>query len=198
MQDFAGISDISSSLVRSFWSSLVFSELKFASWTNLEKPPKSQLSCFPQLVLQERGSFIEFWELSFCFQQSTISTWLVSFCERNGFSGKSFRKKRHQQLPRSQHPAGYYGSIMLHCRAILHRLRWGKEMSSNCPTYICAAGALFHCYPWTLPPKLCRGTYIPIDRWVLGHTQGWFCGTQHLAKPVVWGFFLLENTRRSQ
>lgn len=136
MQDFAGISDISSSLVRSFWSSLVFSELKFASWTNLKKPPKSQQSCFPQLVLQERGSFIEFWELSFCFQQSTIATWLVSFCERNGFSGKSFRKKRHQQLPRSQHPAGYYGSIMLRCRAILHRLHWGKEMSSNCPTYV--------------------------------------------------------------
>lgn len=196
MRDFAGISDISSSLVRTFWSSLVFSELKFASWTNLEKPPKSQQSCFPQLVLQERGSFIEFWELSFCFQQSTISTWLASFCERNGFSGKSFRKKRHQQLPCSQHAAGYYGSIMLHCRAILHRLCWGKEMSSNCPTYV----QLEHfstVIPGLYPPKLCRGTYIPIDRWVLGHTQAWFCGTQHLVKPLFWDFFLLENIRRS-
>ncbi|EOA96812.1 hypothetical protein Anapl_17179 [Anas platyrhynchos] len=64
-------------------------------------------------------------------RQSTIATWLVSFCERNGFSGKSFRKKRHQQLPRSQHPAGYYDAYKIFTNLFYYFLEPGRKLLSS-------------------------------------------------------------------
>lgn len=116
--------------------------------------------------------------------------------ERNRFSGKSFRKKkRHQQLPLSEHPAGYYGS-MLHSRAISHRLYRGKEMSSNCPIYV-QPQALSYYYPLDFTLQALPWHLHP-HRWVLGCTDDSVCGTQTTNNRFNQAFFLLENTRGSQ
>ena len=108
------------------------------------------------------------------------------------FSGQSFREKKETSAA-----AGYYGSIMLCSRATSHRLCWGKQTSSNSPIYV-QPQTLSCCYPWTLHCRLCHSTYLPIDRWVLGCTDGWVCGTQTTNNWLNWVFFLLENTRGSQ
>lgn len=132
------------------------------AWTNLEKPPKSQ-SWLPQLILHERGSFIEFWEL-FQFPAKHHFYMAHTLLERNRFSGKSFRGEKKRNIGSCLFPSFCWILRFknVHRRAISHRLCWGKERSSNRPMCV-QPWALTYYYSWTSHPSPCHGTYSPID-----------------------------------
>lgn len=128
-------SDLSEVLFQSF-QSLSLPKLEQIH-RSLPQSPRSPvfLSCFFFSFLYNKEVFsTELTESTFCFQQSAASPWPISFCEKKGFSGKPFRKKR--DISSRFLPSTLLLWLNNVTWAISHRLRWGKGMSSSCPTYV--------------------------------------------------------------
>lgn len=127
--------------------------------------------------------------------QNTTSANLEPFSGGTDFLGNPSekKKKRHQQPPVFEHTVGYYGLVMLHCTAILHRL---KQMPSNCSPPVCTLKNLPIIPGLLIPhPAVLPTSPLMNGFWFAGD---WLCSTQTTNNWLNCIFFLLENTRVSQ